>query len=115
MPAASAPVAAAAPADEPAAAEKPAEKTVFNVKLESFDAAAKAKVIREVKAMIPNLTLIDVRPNHINKRELLLTLTFCSRLRNSSSHYRKLSRRTFPRRTRKNCKSPSRPLALSSN
>ena len=41
--------------------EKPKEKTVFNVKLESFDAAAKPKIIREVKAMIPNLTLIDVR------------------------------------------------------
>ncbi|KAJ8086188.1 54S ribosomal protein L12, mitochondrial [Marasmius tenuissimus] len=62
MPAASAaPAAAAAPADEPAAAEKPAEKTIFNVKLESFDAASKAKVIREVKAMIPNLTLIDAK------------------------------------------------------
>jgi len=34
---------------------------VFNVKLESFDATAKPKVIREVKALIPNLTLIDVR------------------------------------------------------
>ena len=41
--------------------EKPKEKTVFNVKLESFDAAAKPKIIREVKAMVPNLTLIDVR------------------------------------------------------
>lgn len=40
--------------------EKPKEKTVFNVKLESFDAAAKPKIIREVKAMVPNLTLIDV-------------------------------------------------------
>ena len=34
---------------------------MFNVKLESFDAASKPKIIREVKAMIPNLTLIDVR------------------------------------------------------
>uniref|UniRef100_A0A0W0FKX1 Large ribosomal subunit protein bL12 C-terminal domain-containing protein n=1 Tax=Moniliophthora roreri TaxID=221103 RepID=A0A0W0FKX1_MONRR len=61
MPAA-APAAAssAAPADEPAA-EQPAEKTIFNVKLESFDAASKPKVIREVKAMIPNLTLIDAK------------------------------------------------------
>ncbi|KAF7795875.1 hypothetical protein EIP86_007042 [Pleurotus ostreatoroseus] len=41
--------------------EKPKEKTVFNVKLESFDAAAKPKIIREVKAMIPNLTLIDAK------------------------------------------------------
>ncbi|KAK7696634.1 hypothetical protein QCA50_001292 [Cerrena zonata] len=41
--------------------EKPKEKTMFNVKLESFDAAAKPKIIREVKAMIPNLTLIDAK------------------------------------------------------
>ena len=41
--------------------EKPKEKTIFNVKLESFDTGAKPKVIREVKALVPNLTLIDVR------------------------------------------------------
>lgn len=35
---------------------------MFNVKLESFDAAAKPKIIREVKAMVPNLTLIEVCP-----------------------------------------------------
>jgi large subunit ribosomal protein L7/L12 len=34
---------------------------VFNVQLESFDAGSKPKIIREVKAMVPNLTLIDVR------------------------------------------------------
>jgi len=28
--------------------------------LESFDAGAKPKIIREVKALVPNLTLIDV-------------------------------------------------------
>ena len=28
--------------------------------LKSFDAGAKPKVIREVKALVPNLTLIDV-------------------------------------------------------
>lgn len=33
---------------------------MFNVKLESFETAAKPKVIREVKAMVPNLTLIEV-------------------------------------------------------
>ena len=48
--------------------EEVKEKTVFNVKLESFDAAAKPKIIREVKAIVPNLTLIDVRvhsfPSH---------------------------------------------------
>ncbi|KIK65625.1 hypothetical protein GYMLUDRAFT_258345 [Collybiopsis luxurians FD-317 M1] len=63
MPAASAaPVtAAAAEADEPAAAAAPKEKTVFNVKLESFDAGSKPKVIREVKAMNPTLTLIEAK------------------------------------------------------
>jgi hypothetical protein len=40
--------------------EKPKEKTIFNVCLESFDAGAKSKIIREVKALVPNLTLIDV-------------------------------------------------------
>jgi large subunit ribosomal protein L7/L12 len=44
--------------------EKPKEKTIFNVKLESFEAGAKPKVIREVKALVPNLTLIDVRSFH---------------------------------------------------
>ena len=43
--------------------EKPKEKTIFNVKLESFDACSKPKVIKEVKAMVPNLTLIEVRPS----------------------------------------------------
>ncbi|GJE84714.1 60S ribosomal protein L7/L12 [Phanerochaete sordida] len=56
-PAAAAPVAA----EEAPAEEKPKEKTMFNVKLESFDAGAKPKIIREVKAMIPNLTLIDAK------------------------------------------------------
>ena len=42
-------------------AAKPKEKTIFNVKLESFDAGAKPKIIKEVKAIVPNLTLIEVR------------------------------------------------------
>ncbi|KAF7353084.1 54S ribosomal protein L12, mitochondrial [Mycena venus] len=58
--AAAAPAAAAAPSEEPEA-EKPKEKTVFNVQLESFDAGAKPKIIREVKALVPNLTLIDAK------------------------------------------------------
>ncbi len=41
--------------------EKPKEKTIFNVKLESFEAANKSKIIREVKAMNPTLTLVAVR------------------------------------------------------
>jgi len=45
---------AAAAKDEPAedAAPAAAEKAVLTVKLESFDAAAKAKIIREVKALL---------------------------------------------------------------
>lgn len=61
MPSAAPAAAPAAAAEEAAVEEKPKEKTVFNVKLESFDTSAKPKIIREVKAMIPNLTLIDVR------------------------------------------------------
>ncbi|KAJ7122781.1 ribosomal protein L7/L12 C-terminal domain-containing protein [Mycena epipterygia] len=60
MPTAAAAPAAAAPSDEPAE-EKPKEKTVFNVQLESFDAGSKPKIIREVKALVPNLTLIDAK------------------------------------------------------
>ncbi|KAI0347055.1 ClpS-like protein [Trametopsis cervina] len=57
-----APAAAAAPAaSEAPAEEKPKEKTIFNVKLESFEATSKPKIIREVKAMIPNLTLMDAK------------------------------------------------------
>lgn len=40
--------------------EKPKEKTIFNVKLESFDGSAKPKMIREVKAMNPTFTLVAV-------------------------------------------------------
>jgi ribosomal protein L7/L12 len=45
---------AAAAKDEPAedAAPAAAEKAVLTVKLESFEAAAKAKIIREVKALL---------------------------------------------------------------
>jgi len=62
MPSAAAtPAAVAAPAEEEAVEEKPKEKTIFNVMLESYDAAAKPKIIREVKALVPNLTLIDAK------------------------------------------------------
>ncbi|KAI1373420.1 ClpS-like protein [Hypoxylon crocopeplum] len=56
---------AAAPAAAPAAAEEadeaaPAaqEKTLFSVKLQAFDAGAKAKIIKEVKSML-GLSLVD--------------------------------------------------------
>jgi len=55
------PAAAATAVEEAPVEEKPKEKTIFNVILESFDAAAKPKIIREVKALVPNLTLIDAK------------------------------------------------------
>jgi len=49
---------AAAPAEEEEAAPAAAEKTLFNVKLESFEAASKPKVIKEIKNML-GLSLVD--------------------------------------------------------
>jgi large subunit ribosomal protein L7/L12 len=56
------PAAAAAPAEAAEEVEKPKEKTIFTVKLEKFDAGAKAKIIREVKAIMPNMNLVEVGP-----------------------------------------------------
>lgn len=51
--------AAAAPVEEPEeAAPKAEEKTLFNMKLESFDAGAKPKIIKEIKSML-GLSLVD--------------------------------------------------------
>ncbi|KIL68204.1 hypothetical protein M378DRAFT_939290 [Amanita muscaria Koide BX008] len=62
MPVATAPATSAAAAESEAPEqEKPKERTSFNVKLESFDASAKAKVIKEVKALVANLTLIEAK------------------------------------------------------
>ncbi|RXK38173.1 ribosomal protein L7/L12 [Tremella mesenterica] len=41
--------------------EKKTEKTIFTVKLEKFDTGAKAKIIREVKAMMPNMNLVEAK------------------------------------------------------
>ncbi|KAL5115385.1 54S ribosomal protein L12, mitochondrial [Pleosporales sp. CAS-2024a] len=49
---------AAAPVEEEEAAPAAAEKTLFNLKLEKFDAGAKPKVIKEIKAML-GLSLVD--------------------------------------------------------
>ncbi|KAF9169536.1 hypothetical protein BGX20_010186 [Mortierella sp. AD010] len=57
-PAGGAPAAAAA---APVEVEKVAEKTEFNVKLEKFDAAAKAKLIREIKNIIPGINLVEAK------------------------------------------------------
>ncbi|PGH21618.1 ribosomal protein L7/L12 [Polytolypa hystricis UAMH7299] len=51
-----APAAAAAEEDEPAPAAQ--EKTLFNLKLESFEAGSKPKVIKEIKSML-GLSLVD--------------------------------------------------------
>lgn len=53
-----APAAAPAAVEEEEAAPKQEEKTLFNLKLESFDAGAKPKVIKEVKSML-GLSLVD--------------------------------------------------------
>lgn len=50
--------AAAAPAEEEEAAPAAAEKTLFNLKLESFEAGSKPKVIKEIKTML-GLSLVD--------------------------------------------------------
>ncbi|CAG8931721.1 unnamed protein product [Penicillium salamii] len=50
--------AAAAPAEEEEAAPAAAEKTLFNIKLESFEATSKPKVIKEIKTML-GLSLVD--------------------------------------------------------
>lgn len=50
--------AAPAPVEEEEAAPAPQEKSLFTLKLQSFDAAAKSKIIKEVKAML-GLSLID--------------------------------------------------------
>lgn len=58
------PAAAAAPAAE---APPAAEKTHFDVKLKSFDAAQKLKVIKEVRA-VTNLGLKEVRAlGHVSR------------------------------------------------
>jgi large subunit ribosomal protein L7/L12 len=56
--AAAAPAAAAPAEEEEAPAPAAQEKTLFNLKLESFDATAKPKVIKEVKSML-GLSLVD--------------------------------------------------------
>jgi len=49
---------AAAVAEEEEAAPAAQEKTLFTLKLESFDATAKPKVIKEIKSML-GLSLVD--------------------------------------------------------
>ncbi|KAK2813325.1 hypothetical protein FQN50_000640 [Emmonsiellopsis sp. PD_5] len=50
--------AAPAPVEEEEAAPAAQEKTLFNLKLESFEASAKPKIIKEIKSML-GLSLVD--------------------------------------------------------
>jgi large subunit ribosomal protein L7/L12 len=56
--AAAAPAAAPAAVEEEEAAPVKEAKTLFNLKLQSFEATSKPKVIKEVKAML-GLSLVD--------------------------------------------------------
>jgi large subunit ribosomal protein L7/L12 len=49
---------AAAPVEEEEAAPAQQEKTLFNLKLESFETSAKPKIIKEIKSML-GLSLVD--------------------------------------------------------
>jgi large subunit ribosomal protein L7/L12 len=55
---ATAPAAPAAPVEEEEAAPAQQEKTLFNLKLESFEATSKPKIIKEIKSML-GLSLVD--------------------------------------------------------
>ncbi|PNY23680.1 Uncharacterized protein TCAP_06379 [Tolypocladium capitatum] len=55
---AAAPVAAPAAEEAEEAAPAAAEKTLFTLKLQAFDAAAKAKIIKEIKGLL-GLSLVD--------------------------------------------------------
>lgn len=46
--------------EEEAEEEKPEEKTIFALKLESFDAKAKPKIIKEIKTML-GLSLVEAK------------------------------------------------------
>lgn len=65
MPAAAAAPAAAAPAADAGAAaeaEKPKEKTIFTVKLTGLkEPTAKAKVIKEIKALNSSMNLVEAK------------------------------------------------------
>ena len=56
--AAAAPAAPAAAVEEEEAAPAAQEKTLFTLTLKSFDAAAKPKIIKEIKSML-GLSLVD--------------------------------------------------------
>jgi len=60
-PAAAAGAAAAAPAAEEEVEAKPREKTIFTVKLASFDAGKKVALIKEVKNLLEGMNLVQAK------------------------------------------------------
>jgi large subunit ribosomal protein L7/L12 len=58
FPAGGAAPAATAPVEEEAPKEVQEEKTIFSIKLESFDAKSKPKIIKEVKGLL-DLSLVE--------------------------------------------------------
>ncbi|PLW55004.1 hypothetical protein PCANC_02721 [Puccinia coronata f. sp. avenae] len=52
---------AAAAKDSKAEPEKPKEKTAFSLTLTQIDASQKAKVIKEVKTIMPNMNLVEAK------------------------------------------------------
>jgi large subunit ribosomal protein L7/L12 len=54
-------IAGGAPAAGAEEEQKPAAKTEFVVKLEKVDAASKAKIIREIKNIIPGANLVEAK------------------------------------------------------
>lgn len=58
---AAAPGAAGGAAAEAPKEEEKIEQTEFKVKLEKVDAASKAKVIREIKALMPGMNLVEAK------------------------------------------------------
>merc|ERR1719403_445344 len=53
--------AAAAPSEEEEVEAKPREKTIFTVKLASFDAGKKVALIKEVKNLLEGMNLVQAK------------------------------------------------------
>lgn len=58
-------------------APKAAEKTEFKLTLQKFDPAAKAKIIREIKLVLPQLNLVEVRRKDLRYPFLFVGQKLC--------------------------------------
>ena len=103
---------AAAPVEEVAA---PKEKSVFNVNLTKIDATQKAKAIREVKAIMPSMNLVEVRPHFVHLYEIVvIDVKVSHRQRSLSSRCPRFSRKERRRKRRRNSRRRSKRLELRS-